>query len=210
MRTSLFAFVAVVLASPLYAQSRSRNSPPPNINCEQMAAQSRGTISVEACSQMMSVQQAFAAALSDPNASRPGDDKMTCDQIVAEFKQQQITPPDTAKVAEAQSASDDLKKTIAQEQKEGAAMVLKESAEESVLSRLSPTNATNAAAAKRIEAEHKAANERMAKEQAPKAERMINAFGNLTADMGKQLSANPRLARLYQLANQKRCDMQGK
>jgi len=45
----------------------------------------------------------------------------------------------------------------------------------------------------------------MTKEQAPKAERMFNSFGDLTGDIGKQIAANPRLARLYQLATQKRC-----
>ena len=45
----------------------------------------------------------------------------------------------------------------------------------------------------------------MTKEQAPKAERMFNSFGDLTGDIGKQMAANPRLARLYQLATQKRC-----
>jgi len=79
------------------------------MNCEQMSASSRGAISVEACKQMMAAQQAYSAAASDPTASRPGDDKLTCEQIAAEMKQQPLTPPDKAKVAEAQAATDDFR-----------------------------------------------------------------------------------------------------
>ena len=174
------------------------------MNCEQMSASSRGAISVEACKQMMAAQQAYTAA-SDPSASRPGDDKLTCEQIAAEMKQQPLTPPDKAKVAEAQAATDDFKTTAERQQKEATELAVKQAAEESVVSRFVPVNAVGAAESKRIEEEQKKQNERMTKEQAPKAERVFNSLGDLTGDIGKQIAANPRLARLYQLATQKRC-----
>lgn len=213
---SIFVFVFASLCAHAQGDNPSKDAkrnragskngaPPPVMNCEQMSASSRGAISVEACKQMMAAQHAYTAAASDPNAARPGDDKMTCDQIAAEIKQQPLTSPDKATVAEAQAATDDFKTTAEKQQKEATALAVKETAEESLLSRLAPTNAVAAAEAKRIEEEQKKQNERMTKEQAPKAERMFNSFGDLTGDIGKQMAANPRLARLYQLATQKRC-----
>jgi hypothetical protein len=194
--------------NPSKDRKRANAAQPANMNCEQMSAASHGSISVDACQQMTSVQQAMTAALADPSASRPGDDKMTCEQIAAEMKQQTITPPDTAKVAEARNAVDDQQKAVAKTQKEGEAMVIKETAEASLASKIALTNAMGAAEAKKIEAEQKEFNERAAKELTPKFERTFNAFGNLTADMAKQLTANPRFAKLFQLANDKRCKLQ--
>lgn len=206
----LAAVVAILVAGSAYAQSskKKNSNPPPTMSCEQMSANSHGSISLEACQQMMGAQQALTTALADPRASKPGDDTMTCEQIVAEIKQQPFTAPDSAKVTEAQEALDDQQKTIAKEKKEAEAMVIKETAEASLVSTLVPVNAVAAAEAKRIEAEQKAANERMAKELTPKMERSFNALGSLTEDMGKTLTANPRLAKLFQLANAKRCKVQ--
>jgi hypothetical protein len=206
LRRFVAVLFAISLTSSLYAQSKPKKSnPPPEMNCEQMSAASHGGVSIEACKQMMAAQQAFTAASSDPSASRPGDDKMTCAQIVAEMKQQPLTAPDHAKVTEGQTAVDDLQKQIDKDQKEGTALVLKETAEESLLSKVVPVNAVAAAEAKRIRAEQDALNQRLAKETQPKVERTFNALGNLTDDITKQITSNPRLARLVQLATQKRC-----
>lgn len=210
MKRCLVFSVAVLLASSSYAQSSKKKNanPPPAMSCEQIAAASHGSVTVEACKQMMGAQQALDAA-SDPTAARPGDDKMTCDQIAAEMKQQPITPPDQAKVTEAQAATADFKTTADKEQKEVTALIVKETAEQSLVSKLVPVNAAGAAETKRIEAEQKATNERIAKEMTPKAERMVSASADLIGDVGKQMSANPRMARLFQLATQKQCKMRG-
>ena len=210
MKRCLVFSVAVLLASSSYAQSSKKKNanPPPAMSCEQIAAASHGSVTVEACKQMMRAQQALDAA-SDPTAARPGDDKMTCDQIAAEMKQQPITPPDQARVTEAQAATADFKTTADKEQKEVTALIVKETAEQSLVSKLVPVNAAGAAETKRIEAEQKATNERIAKEMTPKAERMVSASADLIGDVGKQMSANPRMARLFQLATQKQCKMRG-
>ena len=182
---------------------------PANMNCEQMAAASHGSITVDACKQMMGAQQAREAALADPRASRPGDDKMTCDQIVAEIKQQQITKPDAAKAAEAQAAVTDAQKTAAKQQAEVQAVVAKESAEELAQApkRMFEPNAAGAADAKRREAEHKEMNERLAAEMQPKAERQMTASADLMSDFTKQFQDNPRLAKLFDMADRKRCQV---
>jgi hypothetical protein len=187
------------------SKDNKRTAPSSTMTCEQMSAASHGSVSVEACKQMMAAQQTFAAAASDPSASRPGDDKMTCEQIAAEMKQQPFTPPDQAKVTEAQTSLDDLQKQIDKDKAEGTALVIKETAEESLASKLLPVNAVAAAETKRIRAEQDTLNQKLAKETQPKVERSFNALGGLTEDVTKQIAANPRLAVLYQLATKKRC-----
>jgi len=204
------AFVAsILIASSSYAQSPKKKAPAPApMNCEQMSAASGGTVTVAACQQMTGAQQALTTAAADPSASRPGDDKLTCDQIATEMKQQPITAPDQNTVAETQDSLNDLQKQIDKDKKIGEALVIKETAELSIVNKLPLPNAVQAAEAKRIEAEQKAVNERIKRETAPKVERTFTAFGDLTADITKQLTANPRFAKLYQLASEKRCKIQ--
>ena len=187
-------------------RKKSQNATPPStMTCEQMSAASQGSVSVEACKQMMAAQQAYTAAASDPSASRPGDDKMTCEQIAAEMKQQPFTAPDHAKVTEAQTSLGDLQQQIDKDKAEATALVIKETAEESLASKVVPVNAVAAAEAKRIQAEQDTLNQKIAKDTQPKFERSFNALGGLTEDVTKQIAANPRLARLYQLSTQRHC-----
>jgi hypothetical protein len=182
---------------------------PPNMDCEQMAAISRGTFTVESCTQMLGAQKARDSALADPRASRPGDDKMTCDEIAAEIKQQPIKTADAAKVAEAQAATADFQRTAAKQQAEVNATAAKDAAEELAKTpkSLFEPNAVAAAEAKKKEAEQKAKGERMAAEMKPKAEREMTAGANLVGDFGKQLEDNPRLAKLFEMATQKHCQV---
>jgi hypothetical protein len=169
-----------------------------------MAAQTHGTISVESCKQMLGAQQTLTAAANDPSAARPGDENMTCDQIAAEMKQQQFTA-DKTKLADAQTAMTDFQKKTAEQQKEAAALVAKETAEESLVSKVVPVNAVAAAEAKRVEAEQREMNERMAKESKPLAEKAIGTNAALISDVANKMAANPRMARLAQLAMTKQC-----
>jgi len=186
------------------ASGSQQAGPPPNFNCEDMAAQTRGTISVESCKQMLGAQQKLTAAANDPSAARPGDENMTCDQIAAEMKQQQFSA-DKTKLADAQTAMTDFQNKTAEQQKEVAALAAKETAEQSLVSTLVPVNAVAAAEAKRVEQEQRETNERMAKESKPLAEKAIGTNAALVSDVADKMAANPRMARLAQLAMTKKC-----
>jgi hypothetical protein len=62
-----------------------------------------------------------------------------------------------------------------------------------------------AAEAKRVEQEQREANERMAKESKPLAEKAIGTNAALVSDVADKMAANPRMARLAQLAMTKKC-----
>lgn len=184
-------------------------------DCAQVAAMPDAHVSLEACQKMMASQQAYNGALADPSVSRPGDEQMSCDQIMAEMKQQQISAPDKAQAAEAQSAVKDEQAMLAKHQKEAAVQQAKDQARDNAAS--AADRATEmatmgvvsghalAAAEKVNDAEDKAMNRRMLDEAKPTDTRMLNSTAALATGAASQLSANPRLARLVQLANTHRC-----
>jgi hypothetical protein len=214
----LLAFVGSYPATPAAsAQSNDRgktskqgkgsNTQPPTMDCEQMAKDSRGSISVDTCKQMMATMQGYQKAASDPSASRPGDDKMTCDQILAEMKQQQFTAPDQTKVAEAQTANDALMKKTAESQAEANALAAKQSAENlaSTAADQFLPNAVLAARAKEQQKEQDALKAKVEKETTPLADRSTAATASVVSDVGQQVASNPRLAKLIQMSSAKRC-----
>ena len=188
----------------------TNNAQPTTMDCEQMAAASRGSMSVESCKQMMASMQAYQTATADPSASRPGDDKMTCEQIIAEMKQQPITVPDQAKVAEAQQATDAMQKKLAEDQAEVDKIAAQQTAE-NLASHVADQFLPNSVLAAKAAAQQKqqdAAKEKMEKETAPVVERSTAATAGLATDMGQQLTTNPRMAKLVQMASAKHCKQQ--
>jgi hypothetical protein len=198
-----------------HATAVAPNGMPAGMDCEQMARMPGMPMSVESCKKLMGAQQAYDAALADPSAARPGDDKMGCEQIMAELKQQRYTAPDKAKVAEGQAAAAAEQKTLAKQQAETTRTVAEQSA--AVAAASAKDLATEAATAgvvrprtaavleQEFQRQNKVTGERMAEERRPHEQRLMSTTGDFAADAGQQISQNPRLARLIQLANQKNC-----
>jgi hypothetical protein len=193
-------------------QTAAAGAPP---DCAQIAAVADAHVSMEACQKMMATQKAYDSALADPKAARPGDEQMSCDQIIAEMKQQQFATPDKGQLADAQSALADEQAMIAKHQKEAAVQQAKEQA---MVDAASTTDRVTEMASmgmvrgraletteKTLDAENKAMNRRMLDESKPTDTRAMNSTADLMSGAGTQLTANPRLARLTQLANTHHC-----
>jgi len=184
-------------------------------DCDQIAKNKYAHTSKESCEQMTQAKQAYDAAASDPSAQRPGDEQMTCEQIFAELKQQSFTKPDQTKVAAAQSAVSsersqlakdqaEVNKTIAEESAAMAAAAATDRATELATGGIVNPNRTGKLAEK-FDKENRAKGERMAEARAPTERKVMSSTASLMSDAGQQLTANPRMARLMQLANAKRC-----
>ena len=183
------------------------NAQPPAMDCEQMAAASHGSMSVESCKQMMESMQGYQKAASDPSASRPGDDKMTCDQIMAEMKQQPMTAPDKNKVAAAQASTAAFQQKMAEDQAEANALAAKQTAENlasHVADQFLP-NSVEAAKAAAQQKEQDALKAKVEKETAPIAAQSTAATAAVMGDIGQQVTSNPRLAKLVQMASARHC-----
>jgi hypothetical protein len=156
----------------------------------------------------------FADA-ADPSASRPGDEQLSCEQILAELRQQQISAPDKNKVTAAQSAIAAEQAVNSKQSAEATRDAVRQQAEVGAASAADRTAAmasfgmvqTHAvdAVGKKIEAENKARSERFAKERHPTDQKLASTTADLTSDVAGQVAANPRLARLVQLADAHHC-----
>jgi hypothetical protein len=188
---------------------------PSGMDCDQLAAMPVKTMSVESCRKMMDTQRAYSAAAADPSATRPGDDKMTCAEIMAEVKRQQYAAPDQAKLAGAQAAAGEYQSKLAQQQAEAGAIAARQqvalnaaiAADRAAEAQSAGLVRTRAAATLQQEQlrENIATGERMAREQSPQAQRFHDTNAQLVGDAGTQIAGNPRLARLIQLASAKNC-----
>jgi hypothetical protein len=184
-------------------------------DCAQIASMPNAPISFEACQKMASARQAYDRAAADPSASRPGDEQMSCDQIKSEMRQQQYTAPDKATVATTTAAATNeqalLNKHIAEqnavmaeEQAKVDAGVAADRATELATGGLVHTNAASAAA-QAAQARARVVGKRQADERRPTEQKMIGGVADLGVDAAKQLTSNPRLARLMQLAQSRGC-----
>lgn len=186
-----------------------------NMDCAKLASMPNAPMSLEACEKLQGTQQAYNQAASDPSAQRPGDEQMSCAQITAELKQQQYTAPDKTKAADLTATTKEEQKIIKKEeailakrqaeaQTAIAAATAADTATEVATGGLVSGHALNAVE-KTLDAQDKAEKERVIREDLPTYKKMITQTADLGSDFGQQLQANPRLGRLMQLADAKRC-----
>ncbi len=197
------------------ASATAANADANSIDCAKIATIKEANMSLESCEKMKGAGVAYNQAAADPSASRPGDDRMTCEQIAAELKQQSYTAPDKAKSAEAQSAVAADRAALAKDQAEVAKTVAAQQAAVDAASAadhatmlatggLVDPNRAGKLAETFSEQDH-AMGERMNEARRPTDTRMVNSTADIAGDMGQQLTANPRLAKLIQMSHDRKC-----
>lgn len=185
------------------------------IDCAKIASMPNSTMTFDACQELLSAQQTYTRAASDPSAVHAGDDAMSCAEIAAELKQQQYSAPDPTKVAAAQATAGQTQTLL----KEEYQALLKQKAEDQAT--LSAAAAADTAtevttgglvrgrsldaAQKVVDARDAAHNEKFVKASQPVAQQQNSQVADFATDAAGQLQSNPRLARLVQLANAKHC-----
>ena len=189
------------------------------MDCSKIAAMSNAPgatvtpVSFTDCQKMQAAQQSYTSAASQ--GTRPGDEQMSCEQIQAELHQQQYSAPDPNKVAGLQATT---QQTVADVQR-GEALATKMQAEDqTVVNAASAADrATEAAsmgmvrgraletAEKGIQQRHDEANAQFLKETTPNQQKQYSQMADFSADAAGEMQSNPRLARLIQLGNAKRC-----
>jgi hypothetical protein len=184
-------------------------------DCAQIARMPNAPISLEACQKMAGAQQAYDRALADPSASRPGDEQMSCEQILAELRQQQISAPDKAKAAATTAAATKEQALLAKHIAEDNAIMAEEQAKVDAAAAADQavgmatggivrTNAASAAA-EAAQARINVVGKRQAEERRPTEQKLLGGVADLGMDAAQQLATNPRLGRLLQLAQSHGC-----
>ncbi len=142
------------------------------------------------------------ALAKDPPGAQPGDDKMTCEQIATELMPyvQQMTPIAQAAGASAQELKAKSEKHAAEE-----APKLKALSAASIAAGRDPTGLAQRAVNRAIEAEQKAANERVKADMQPTTDK-LDAQTQAMMAQAQAMQADPRLMRLMELSQKKGCD----
>jgi hypothetical protein len=176
--------------------------------CDQLATIPNAPMSAEACRSMMGMQKSMQSASSDPSAVRPGDESLTCDQIMTEM---QVTggPMMSQETVAQNKASADA--TLALMEKQNAemkgfvagqvAMGIGAAAVGMLPGGGFATQAIMAAQ----QAQTKSFADKQAKEAAPVRAQMNQSLTATGNELGQALQSNPRYARLMQLVVDKNC-----
>lgn len=178
-------------------------------DCAQIANMPNAPVSFEACQKMASAQQAYNRAMADPSAARPGDEQMSCDQILAELRQQQVSAPDKATAAAATAAATNEQALLKKHMAESTAIMAEEQAKVDAAAAVDRATGgltnTAGAAAEAAQARAKVVGKRQAEERRPTEQKLIGGVADLGVGAAQQLTSNPRLARLMQLAQAHSC-----
>ena len=193
-------------ALPAAAQSPIPRSAP-SVDCKAVSAQSQGRMSVAQCEQQFGAVAGMVDAMNQPGGDRPGDDKLTCDQIQAELRSTPAQGVSRENAAEGVAAAEDYKARMARIQAEAAAASAAQTAV-NVGAAAAGTVAGNAASGAAMASQmamQESINAKARAELDPAIARMQSANAASMGDVTRMLQSNPRLGKLIQLAVAKNC-----
>ncbi|MFD0737741.1 hypothetical protein ACFQZQ_00345 [Lysobacter koreensis] len=169
------------------------------VDCAAMAAMPGAPMTREACEAQKSSMLGLSQTMQASGAgARPGDDAMTCDQIVAEMQTMQVAGVSADNAAEAQAAGRQLKATQERAQAAGAAMMARQTLETAAAA-VGP-NAVQGVVSARQTAEQIAAGQRNKAAMQDATSRTTLAVAAATGDVAAAMQANPRWGRLIALS----------
>jgi hypothetical protein len=176
--------------------------------CDELASIPNAPMTAEACRSMMGMAKSMQSASSDPNAMRPGDETMSCDQLLAEMRATGRPMVSAETAAQSTVASDATLSLMQKQNAETKAFMAGQIAVgigASALGMVPGGNiaASAIAAAQQAQAQNFAA--KQAQEAAPVRAQMNQAITATGNDVGQSIQENPRFARLAQLVTDKQC-----
>jgi hypothetical protein len=201
MKRLLACFGLLALVSLAHAQP----APPPGaFDCRMLAGMPHAPMSVETCERRMAVHLEMMSALDTPGGERPGDERMSCDAILAELKTMNVSGVSAANAAEGKAASENVMAIMQRAQMEAMGMMGAQTARSAAAAAV-PGNAAGHAAAMGTMAEQKAMQDRVGAQMGPARDRLEAASMNAMGDLVRTMRANPRFARLVKLAGERNC-----
>ena len=197
------SFSVLTLASLAHAQQAQ---PPGAPDCKALAGLPNAPMTVEACELRMSAYADMISALDAPGGERPGDDRMTCDAIVAELKTINVSGVSATNAAEGRAAADEVMAIMQRAQTETMGMMAMQTARSAAAGPI-PGNVAGHTAATANLAEQKMMQDRLAAQMGPARNRLDMASTNALGDLVRVMRANPRFARLVKLAGERNCSV---
>jgi len=176
--------------------------------CEQLGSMLNPPMSVAACRAMIGMATSLDAGAADPSAQRPGDDALTCSAIFTELKT--MAGVGISDISAARAEAD---------VREGTAMANRQAGElnafiaesyalgavAGLVGAFTP-NFVGAAIASAWQTQAIALGTRLTAEQAPLRARQSETVLASAKELSQSMNANPRFARLGQLAMNRQCE----
>jgi hypothetical protein len=178
--------------------------------CDQLASIPNAPMSAEACRSMMMMQQSMKAASTDPRAVRPGDEAMSCEQIIAELKATSGPMISQETAAQSKAAGEASVALMEKQNAEAKAFIAGQVAMgvgTGALSMLPGGGYAAQAAQMAMMAQQKAFADKQAAEAAPVRAQTSQALTRTGSELGQAMQSNPRMARLMQLTMDKNCQL---
>jgi hypothetical protein len=204
---SAATLLPLVAGLALLPPARAQQAPSPaqgTIDCQMLARMPNAPMTVQTCEQRMAVHLEMMRAMEAPGGARPGDERMTCEAIVAEMRTLRVSGVSAANAAEGGAAGKEAMAIMQRAMTEAMGMMGAQTARTAAAAAV-PGNAAGHAAAVANQAEQKALQDRSAGQMGPARERMEVANTQSTADLVKAMHANPRFARLLKLGGERNC-----
>jgi len=187
----------------------------PQVDCAAIAQVPNSPMTVESCRQMMAAAQAFSRAAKDERGARAGDEAMSCADIEREMASLSgVGLSENARRENAQAARAYQQQVAGQMQEAAAAgasatVAVTTAHAADAATTLATGGLVNLGLARATQQSALQASrtmgERMAEERKPQEERLYQAVTQSSTTMAAQLEANPRYARLVQLAGMREC-----
>ena len=204
MTRTLVASLLCLAALPAVGQNQIPRTAP-KIDCQAMAAQSQGRMTVAQCEQQFGGYAAMIDAMNAPGGERPGDDTLSCDQIASELRATPAQGVSREHAAEGTAAAEDYKARMARLQAEAAAASAAQ-AGVNAAARAVPGNVASGAATSQ-KAMQDTFSAKAKAELDPAIARMQAANAASMGDVTRMAQGNPRFGRLIRLAADKHCQM---
>ncbi|CAN5346442.1 hypothetical protein BH11PSE2_BH11PSE2_10420 [soil metagenome] len=213
----ILALSAAAAGQPAAAQLFGRPKPPPpststampQIDCAAMARMPGAPMTFEACQALMAQAGVAQRNLNSTEGQRPGDQSMTCPQIMAEMAAQPgFVGVSKENARESAAAAANLTETNRRLQAEGAALAAAQAPLNigaAVASQLPGGNIAATAAARAQAAQQQAFAARAQPQMKQAESRAVLATANSLGDANAAIEQNPRAGALGRLAAAKNC-----
>jgi hypothetical protein len=187
------------------------NAMPENMDpamCDQLASMPNAPMSAEACRSMMGMAQGMKAGASDPTAMRPGDESMSCEQIMTEMRASGSPMVSQSTAEQAKTSSEATMALMEKQNAEAKAFMARQMAIGIGAGALGMVPGGGIAASAIMagqQAQTQAFAEKQQIEAAPVRAQQNQAITAITTEVGQGMQNNPRFARLSQLIADKNC-----
>lgn len=175
------------------------------MDCSLLKRQPMATMTVADCEAMKASHAALTGAMATPGGERPGDEAMTCEQIIDEMRSSHFAGVSQGTAQEGQAAGEDLQATLDRRIDMAKAMAARQAATTAATA-LAP-NAVQGAVAAAQAAEQQALAADATREMKSARGRTMAANAASARELSANLEASPRFVRLMQLVMAKNCPM---